>query len=300
MTETLKTLSNALADTVVSAAGSIVRVEARRRLPATGIVWSQDGLLLTASHVVRRDEGIQVGLPSGVTVAAKIVGRDPTTDVALLKVEQELTGVPAWQDPDDLKVGHLVLALGRPGGSVQATLGVLSALGSSWRTPAGGELTRYVQTDVVMYPGFSGGPLVSGMGEFVGMNTSGLIRGVSVAVPAASLGNIVGDLAAHGHVRRGYLGVSLQIVRLSSELQSDLNQKTGLLIAGIEEGSPASKSGVFHGDIIVGCADEKIEQLDDLFVQLTSERIGQSMPFKLVRAGEQIEVSVEVGARDAG
>ena len=161
MTAVLQQVSDALATTVATVSPSIVRVEARRRLPASGLVWSRDGIIVTTHHVIEQDDNIRVGLHSGQTVAATLVGRDATTDLAVLRAASAELEPPAWAEAETLSVGHLVLALGRPGQRVQATLGIVSALGESWRTPAGGLIDRYVQTDIVMYPGFSGGPLVS-------------------------------------------------------------------------------------------------------------------------------------------
>src|SRR5512135_2670972 len=190
----LSDLSQNLAATVESAGAGIVRVEARSRVPASGIVWSADGVIVTAHHVVEEEETIPIGLADGRTVNAKLAGRDPTTDVAVLRAEATGLTPRGWADLSAVKVGHLVLALGRPGKSVMATLGVVSALGEAWRTPAGGQLDRYLQTDVVMYPGFSGGPLVDAGGQFIGLNTSALLRGMSMAVPATSLRKIVETL----------------------------------------------------------------------------------------------------------
>jgi len=166
-------------------------------LPATGIVWDGEGLILTAHHVLERDENINVGFEDGETVTAELVGRDPATDLALLRTTKRDSSIPAWAGPEDLRVGHMVLALGRPGKNVRATLGIVSALGDSWRTPAGGPVDRYLQTDTVMYPGFSGGPLVDAQGRFVGLNTSALLRGVSITVPVPILNRVVQDLSEH-------------------------------------------------------------------------------------------------------
>src|SRR4051794_18910444 len=173
MAEVLQCLSNALADTVEKAGAGVVRIEARRRLPATGIVWSNDGVIVTANHVVERDDNITVGLPNGETASATLVGRDPSTDLAVLRVQGANLTAIGQANPDSLRVGHLVLALGRPGNKVLSTLGIVSAIGEGWRTRGGGELDSYLQTDVVMYPGFSGGPLVDASGQVIGLNTSG-------------------------------------------------------------------------------------------------------------------------------
>ena len=201
MSAVLPGLSEALADDVDSAAGGLVRIEGRDRLPATGIVWDADGLIITSHHVLERDENINVGFEDGEVVTAELVGRDPATDQALLRTAKRGQFVPIWAESEDLQVGHLALALGRRGAKPRATMGIISALGKSWRTPAGGQIDRYLQTDIVMYPGFSGGPLVDSQGWFVGLNSFALVRGVSITVPAPTLTRVVADLVNHGSVR---------------------------------------------------------------------------------------------------
>lgn len=300
MSTVLKNLSDELAATVKAVSPGIVRVEARRRLPASGVVWSADGLVVTAHHVVQHDKNITIGLPDGHTANASLVGRDPTTDLALLRVDDEpLTPAPlALNSMDQLNVGHLVLALGRPGRSVQATLGIVSALSESWRTPGGAQLDYYLQTDVVMYPGFSGGPLVGASGEIVGLNTSALLRGVSLAVPVTSIQGVVDMLLTHGQIKRGYLGVSTQPVRLPAALSNQLNQETGLLLVAVEPDSAADKGGLVLGDTIVGLDGTPIKQHDDLLAQLGSDKIGQQVTLKILRGGQLQEVTVVVGQRE--
>lgn len=297
MTDTLQNLSNALAQTVASASPSIVRVEGRRRLAASGIVWSADGLIVTAHHTVQKEEGLQVGLPDGQTVAAVLVGRDPTTDLAVLQAEaKNLT--PLTPAAESMQVGHLVLALGRPGQTVQATLGIISALGDNWRTSVGGLIDQYVQTDVVMYPGFSGGPLVNTAGQLLGLNTSALVRGISLTVPAVTLQRVVDMLVKHGKVRRGYLGVNTQPVRLPAALEQQLGQEAGLLLAAVEPGSPAEQGGLLLGDTIVAVEGSAVQQHDDLLALLSSDRVGTSVKIRIVRGGQVQEMSVVVGERN--
>ncbi len=297
MTNTLSDLSDALADVVDAASVSLVRVEGRQRMPASGIVWSAEGLIVTAHHVVTRDEDIAVGLPDGQTVAAALVGRDPTTDIAVLQAEATGLPVPAWAEPDSLRVGRLALALGRPGRAAQATLGIVSALGQSWRTPPGGLIDRYVQTDVTMYPGFSGGPLVDVAGRVAGLNSSALMRGVSVAIPVPTLRRVVAVLVEHGHVRQGYLGVSAQPVRLPDSLAAEVGQSTGLLLAMVEPGSPAEHGGLVLGDTIVSLDGEPVRTLDDLLALLSGDRVGREVPLRIVRGGKVQTVSVTIGER---
>lgn len=287
-------LSNGLATAVETGGASVVRVEGRRRLAATGLIWSADGLIITAHHVVQTDGKVTIGLPDGTTAEAHLVGRDPSTDLALLKVEA--TGLTPLTAAPELKVGHLALALGRPGHTVQATLGILSAIGGEWRTGAGGHIDQYLQTDVTMYPGFSGGPLVNAAGQLIGLNSSALARGVSVTIPASTMHRVADSLLANGRIKRGYLGVSTQAVRLPQALAEELGQETALMVAGVEPGSPAEQSGLLLGDVLVSFGGAAIRQHDDLVAQLNGSA-GQKSPVKLVRGGQVQELNVAVGEK---
>jgi S1-C subfamily serine protease len=298
MADVLKQLSNDLVATVEAASPSIVRVEGRRRMSATGIVWSADGVILTAHHVITRDDNLSVALADGQEVAAALVGRDPSTDLAVLRADVKGLKPATWAEAESLKVGQLVLALGRPGETVQATLGVISAVGGEWRTPAGGTLDHYVQTDVVMYPGFSGGPLVGASGTMLGLNTSALLQGVSVMVPANTLRGVVAALLAHGHVKRGYLGVGSQPVRLPDALAKQLSQETALLLVSVEEASPAGKGGLLMGDTIVALDGQPVRHIDDLQGLLSGDRVGKAVPVRIVRGGQVQEVSVVIGEKE--
>lgn len=298
MTQTLPGLSDALGAIVEACGHTLVRVEARRRLPASGIIWSTDGIIVTAHHVVRRDEDIRVGLPDGLVVPGTLIGREPTTDLAVLRVEADSLSAARWSIDDSLAVGNLVLALGRPGRTVQATLGIISALGARWRTPVGGELERYLQTDVVMYPGFSGGPLIGASGQMHGMNTSALLRGISLAVPVSSVGRVVETLLAHGRVRRGHLGIAIQPVRLPADLAEQTGQETGLLLIQVEPGSPAQQGGLLLGDTIIALDGHPVPHHDALLALLGGERVATPVPVRIVRAGQVQELEITVGERE--
>lgn len=295
MSEVLSNLSDALAEIVAHAGLSVVRVEARPRLPGTGVIWSADGTIVTAHHVVERDEGLKVGLPGGQTTPATFVGRDPTTDLAVLKAQASGLTTTAWATPDEVKVGHLTLALGRPGESVRATLGIVSALGDSWVAPTGGRIDRYLQTDVAMYPGFSGGPLLDSSGRVLGLNTSALLRGVSLAIPTPTVRRVVETLLAHGRVRRGYLGVTTQSVRLPSSLAQQLGQETGLLIVSVASGSPAESAGLVMGDAITSIGGKPVRFMDDLLAALSGAQIGATTQVRVIRGGQVRELSVTIG-----
>lgn len=300
MASVLNSLSDDLAQLVEDSAPSLVRVEGRRRLPTTGIVWAEEGMIITAHHGVQREQGLKVGLADGATVPAELVGRDPTTDLALLRAEASGLQVPAWAEADELHVGHLVLALGRPRGRVQATLGIVSALGDSWRTPIGGRVDRYLQTDVVMYPGFSGGALVGAGGSVLGLNTSGLLRGVSLALPAETVRRVVGELREHGQVRRGFLGVAAQPAELPASVAEELGQTSGLLLVNVEADSPAGEAGLLMGDTLVSIGEEAVETLEDLLSQLGGERVDQEVSLRVLRGGQLVTVAVTVGERPSG
>ena len=303
MASVLQDFSDALALTVERTGPAVVRVEARRRLPATGIVWSAAGVIVTAHHVVEQDDHVGIGLHDGRTLSARLLGRDPTTDVAVLQAQigqgQLPLTVPTWADPADLRVGHLALALGRPGQRVLATFGIISAMGESWRTPAGGEVDHYLQSDVVMLPGFSGGPLVDAAGHIIGMNTSAMLRGVSLTIPAPTLRRVVETILSHGHVRRGYLGVSAQAARLPALLAQQLQQESGLLLGSVEADGPADKAGLFMGDTLISLDNQPVRHLDDLMALLTGERVGRPLPARIVRGGQVQTLDVVIGERSA-
>lgn len=296
MASMLESVSTELAKAVEGAGQAIMQVKGRRRMPASGILWSEAGEIVTAHHVVERDERLRVGSLEGADLEAELVGRDPTTDLALLRVEG-LEASPAQQaGVDTLRVGHLVIALGRPGRRVQATLGIVSALGDSWRTPSGGTIDRYLQTDVVMYPGFSGGALINADGQVLGMNTSAL-RGVSLTIPVNTVTRIVDSLRAHGKVRRGYLGVGIQVVGLPQALADDLGQRSGLLITSVEPGSAAERGGLTLGDTLLNFAGEPVRSPDDLMGMLNGDVVGQEANLRVLRGGEIREHIVSVGER---
>jgi S1-C subfamily serine protease len=297
MSDVLQSLSSAMAGLVEQTGPQVVRIEGRGRLPASGVVWSADGVIVTANHVVERDDNLRVGLADGGSVAATLLGRDPATDLAVLKVEQSGLAPATWVAASDLRVGNLILALGRPGQTVQATLGVVSALGGAWRTGSGGEFDSYLQTDVVMYPGFSGGPLVGADGRLGGINSSALARGVSVTVPTATVQRVVTTILAHGRMPRGYLGVGIQPVRLDEALQTELGQQTGLMLLSVEAGGPAAQGGLLQGDVLVSVDGAAVRQMDDLQALLIGERVGKAVAVRLVRAGQVHEQQVVVGQK---
>ena len=296
-TSVLSSLSDELVALVASVEKSVVQVDARDRQTASGVVWSADGLIVTADHVVQREEGIRVGLPGGQTVNAALVGRDPNTDLALLRVEASGLTVPTWGEVSQPGVGQLVLAVARPSGSPMATLGVVSAFTST--STRRGQSIDIVQTDVTLYPGFSGGALVNGHGQLIGLNSSALARGISTAIGVGTVRRVLRALTTSGRVRRGYLGVSLQPVPLPQPIQQAIGrqQATGLLAMGVEPGGPADKGGLILGDILVGIGGKPVAEMEDLQAELAGERVGQATSVEVIRGGQTHTVSVTVGER---
>lgn len=291
-------LSETLAGVVARIGPSVVRVDARHRHPSTGIVWS-DGVVVTAQHTIERDENIELGLPDGSAAGATLAGRDPGTDVAVLRTEAKgLTAAP-FGDTTGLKVGHLVVALGRPGRTSRATFGILSALGDGdgFRTPRGGRVDRYVEPDLGLTPGFNGGPLVDLAGRVIGLNTDALLRGATLTIPAATLRRVVEQLLAHGELRRAYLGIGSFPVRLPRKLAEAAGQRTALLVTSVQPEGPADAAGVQLGDVLAGLDGKPLGDMGDLLELLTEERIGKAAPLQVWRAGQPVELTLTPAAR---
>ncbi len=296
----LARLSDELATAVERAAAGTVTVYARTRLPATGMIWSGDGLIVTAHHVIEQPEEITVGLPDGRAVKADLVGRDPGSDIALLRARvSDLT--PVVRSQAAARPGNLVLAIGRPGSSgPMASFGVVSAVGGAWRTHRGSTVEGYIRADVAMLPGFSGGPLVDGEGHVLGMNSSTLGRGGGLTIPVAAIESIVASLLAHGKVRRGYLGIGAQAVGLNPRLAQSLGltQERGLVIVSLESDGPAERDGLMLGDVIVAIDGVPVTSVEELQDRLTGDVVGRAVPVRIIRGGEVRDVPVTVGERD--
>jgi len=242
---------------------------------------------------VQRDENITVTLPDGAQHAATVVGRDPASDLALLKIE--VNGLPTAEFAEEVKVGSIVFAVGRPD-DLQAALGNVVALGG----PVRGRhrnFAAYIQSDVTMYPGFSGGPLVDASGRVAGLNSSALARGASLAIPVGVLRTVAEALRRDGRVKRGFLGVSTQPVALAEGVAASLGQATGLMIIGTEKDGPADKGGLLQGDVIVALGGQAVADIDDLQTALAAASVGQPATVKVVRGGEVKDIAVTIGVR---
>ncbi len=291
-------LSDALADAAEKAGKATVLVNARRRMPASGIAYAAD-LVLTADHIIEREEDITVTLADGTEIPAKVAGRDAGSDLAVLKLERPTAAV-AEVTKSPARLGQVALVLGRPSpNGIEASLGTVSAIGGPIRTGRGGMLERYIRTDSISYPGFSGGPLVAADGTVLGINTSGLARGAAVTIPADIAWKIADTLVKHGRVKHGYLGIRSQAVEVPEASQKALKreQATGLLVVGIENGSPAAKGGFIVGDILVGVAGKPVLNHEELFARLDGDAAGKTTPIEVLRGGQPHTLNVLIGER---
>jgi S1-C subfamily serine protease len=296
----LTNLSNQLADAVQGAGAWTVRVQARRGPAASGIALSAD-LVLTADHVVdpSREDAIRIGLPDGSEVGGSVVGRDAATDLAVLKIASgSLT--PAKAASGDPRPGALALVVGRPGREPSASLGTVTGVAGPARTRRGGMLDRFIQVDAVLYPGFSGGPVIDADGAVLGMATSGFgFGGPAVAIPWALATQVAETLQQHGKVPRGYLGVGSQPVTLSAQAKELAGgQERGLLVVQVAENGPAAAAGFLQGDILVRVDGATVTNADDLQGLLGPNRVGNTVTASVVRGGELRDLSVTVGTRE--
>jgi len=302
MSAELIALSNALAQATDRAAASTVAVHTEARGSSSGVVW-RAGVIVTPEHSLSRDEDIQVTLPNSRVVAASLAGRDPSTDLAVLKCDDATSPVTETADVSSIKPGSLALVVGRTRASGPvAALGTVSLVVSERRTWTGVALAPYIRLDVGLQPTAIGGAVIDAHGRTVGIATPRFARFGAIAVPAPTVNRIVDTLLQKGRVPRGYLGVGLQSVRLPAALRQTLQRqdKTAAIVLDVEPEGPAHKAGIVIGDILVALAGHPVARLEDIHAQLTSESIGKSLPIKFVRGGALQEASIVVGERAHG
>jgi S1-C subfamily serine protease len=294
--DVLSALSNQMADAIERVRPALVLVNGRQRQSASGVIFAREHIL-TADHVIEREEDLTIETDDGQTLPAQLAGRDPVSDLALLKVSG-LATEPASPAADLARVGQIVLAVGRPSGSgPMASLGIVSAVGGPLRTSRGTLLEQFIQIDATPYPGFSGGPLIDPTGAVIGILTTGLINGVPLVVPATIAWRTAETLAQHGHIKRGYLGVSSQPVELPEAQRAGGAQESGLLIVRVEPDSPASRAGLLVGDILVSIDGKPVTDTDDLQAHLSGDRVGATVAIQVIRGGAAQTLSLTIGRR---
>jgi S1-C subfamily serine protease len=295
----LEAISSEFASAAEKVGSSVVAVHARRWMPTSGIEWKK-GVVVTVHHGVQRDEDIKVLLGSGRAVSAKLAGRDPSTDIAVLRIEEGSSSAPQLGDSTSLKLGHLVLALGRTRrGDLVASSGIIGGISGEWRNRRGGQLDQHIRLDLALYPGFSGGPLLDARGEVVGINTRGLAHGRAVTVPVATVNRVVEELLEKGRIARPYLGIAMQPVDVPENMRSKLpaDTRVGLLVMHVDNGAPAENAGVLLGDVLFEVAGKTVEHVDAIQDSLAIAKIGDVLQIRVIRAGEIKPVSITLGER---
>ena len=293
MDNELVALSNELAAAVEQAAPAVVTVNARPRSAASGVHWRQN-IIVTADHTVRQEEDIAIGLPDGARAPATLLGRDPGTDLAVLKADN-LPNPVATFNQTKVRPGAVALIIGRGGESgPNATMGIISAVSGPWRTWRGGMLDLYIRLDATLYPGSSGGAVVDTGGRTLGIATGGLSRLAGLAIPASTVNRVVDELLTKGRISRGYLGVGLQPIALPEAL---VKHAAGVIVLSVEPNGPAHRAGVFLGDILVALNGKPVKDTDDVQGVLEPDFVGKEVKASLVRGGKLTELSITIGER---
>jgi S1-C subfamily serine protease len=298
MENPLIALSIELAAIADKAGRSVVAVNARWRNSSSGVIWRKD-VVVTADHTIRREEEIRVTLPDGRAAVAELAGRDPGTDLAVLKVDTADAPIARLAAPDSVKTGNLVLAIGRAVETgVNAAMGVVSNASGPWHTWRGGKLDRFLRLDVGLYPGVSGAAVVDAEGKLIGIATAGLSRTSLLAIPAVTIDRVTDELLRQGHVAHGYLGVGLQPIPLPEHLRTKLKSaKAGLIVLSAESDGPAGQAGVVIGDVLIALDGTPVAGTDDVQEFLSGERVGKPLKASILRGGELIERAITVGER---
>jgi S1-C subfamily serine protease len=282
--------SEQIASLVERAATSIVTVHGGGRRPSSGIHW-RSGVIVTAEETLERDENIKLTLPGGREIEATLAGRDPTTDVAVLRVQPD--GLPlATTANSSARAGHMVLAVGSRDGAALAALGIVAFAGGPWRSVRGGTIDSLIRLNLKLSPVVEGGALVDAQGRVIGMTVLGP-RGRALAIPASTIDRAVDQLLTRGHVVRGYLGAGLQALRRNR--QSDENR--GLLVVSVDPDGPAARAGLLVGDIVLAWNGEPIDRVREVMRRLGPESAGNAVDLTLRRGGEPKALKVVIGER---
>jgi len=304
MENPLIALSLELAATAERAGRSVVAVDARWRNSSSGVIW-QSGVIVTADHTIRREDEIRITLPDGRTATGELAGRDPGTDLAVLKVDTADAPTVRPAAPDSAKTGNLLLAIGRSDQTgVSAAMGVVSNASGPWHTWRGGKLDRFLRLDIGLYPGVSGAAVVDAEGKLIGIATAGLSRTSLLAIPATTIERVTNELLRQGHIARGYLGVGLQPIPWPEHLRTKLKlpfaskgSEAALIVLSVEPDGPAGQAGIVIGDVLVALNGTRVTGTDDVQEFLSGDQVGKPLKASFVRGGELTERTITVGER---
>jgi S1-C subfamily serine protease len=291
---TLSSLNEDLKALFDRASASVLEVRARRRMPSSGVAWSADGLVVAAEHTVEEEGRIEIATSRGETFDAEVVGRDPTTGVALLSAKKARLSVPEWRETSGLAAPELVVVVAASKAGRRASLAAASVVSGEWSTDSGGRIERYIETDARLFPGFSGSLALDANGRSIGIHSAGLRRRTPLVIPTETLRRVVGSLVEHGEVRRGFLGITTYPIRLPEEVKS---QRVGLLVLSVLRGSPAHDAGLSLGDVILGVNGRLVESPAALLSELTAEKVGKRIDARILRTGREETISITVAAR---
>jgi S1-C subfamily serine protease len=291
-------LSEQIASTVEQAARSIVSVHARPRFDSSGVHWSPE-IIVTADHALRRHDGIRVTAPDGSSLNAELVGRDPGTDLAVLRVKGLGIPVAAREEKPVTTPGNIVLAVGRSKDSAVAAFGVISNVSGSSQTWRGGRLDQVVRLDLALHPAGAGGAVVGASGKLLGIATPALSRVSVFAIPLSTVARVTDSLLAHGRVPRGYLGVGLQPIAIPEHLRSKLNlaSSTGLIAITVEHDGPAGRAGMSIGDVLLELGGRATQRTENVQEILSSESVGKKVVARILRGGSPIEIEITIAER---
>ncbi len=290
----LESISEAIVGVTEKISPSVVRVGAGHWRGGTGTVWSKDGHIVTSNHVIGRMQEVEVGFSDGSKQVAKVVGRDPYSDIALLKVDQDNLTPVETGNSDSLKVGQFVLAMANPfGRQPSATSGIVTNPAYSIRGWWGGSMDKVVVTDARLNPGYSGGPLIDAKGRIVGINAA-YANNRGISVPVNTVKTVVDKLMADGRIKRAYMGITADTIRLPDHLssQSQVNQPNALIVYGVDQDSAAKKAGLAIGDVIIKLDGKPVETLVDLHALLDDKAIGRRVNLSVLRGEKFTELTI--------
>ena len=293
----LDAYSDAVVRAIDAVAPAVVKLEVGRQGAGSGFLFTADGLTITNSHVVHGASHVRVTLADGETARGEVLGEDPDTDVAVVRVAGNRLPFASLGDSSALRVGQIAIAIGNPYGfDCTVTTGVISALGRTLRARSGRLMDDVLQTDAALNPGNSGGPLVTSAGEVIGVNTAMILpaQGLSFAIASNTVGFVVSRLLRDGRIRRSYLGVAGQTAPVSRRLarHHQVAVSAAVRVETVEPSSPASAAGLRGGDLIVSFDQHPVTGIDSLHRLLTEERIGHATPVGVLRGPERLQLVV--------